>query len=164
MAERDGWPPEIDIWEHFGTFFDPDASWGGFDKMFMRYIHAGDDPQKPWRNTHSWNAYLPDYVDGTQYNGDESHVYGFLWSQTKMEWYIDGVQVHEIERGVSRLSANGPTHNPDHWPEEDMHFILNNAVMSNRPDMWPKTLAPDDPGAYSNILEIDYMAAYLVDA
>lgn len=46
VAERDGWPPEIDIWEHFGTFFDPDASWGGFDKMFMRYIHAGDDPQK----------------------------------------------------------------------------------------------------------------------
>jgi hypothetical protein len=28
VAERDGWPPEIDIWEHFGTFFVPDASWG----------------------------------------------------------------------------------------------------------------------------------------
>jgi hypothetical protein len=36
-------------------------------------------------------------------------------------------------------------------------------LMSNLPDMWPKTLALDDPGAYSNVLEINYMATYLVD-
>ena len=76
-----------------------------------------------------------------------------------MEWFIDGVKVHEIVRGQSVVAGMGP-HHWEHWPEEDMHLILNNAVMTHRPDKDANLIAPDDPSAYPNALRIKYLSVF----
>lgn len=127
------WPPEIDIWEYFGVFFNPD--WG-VDRMYMRYIYGHwSEPE----NHSVWiDTFQDDYQAATQW-----HIYGFEWSDTAMIWSIDGQEVHRKTRDAAIPSTD--------WPNVPMALVVNNGLLSSV----DKGNTP-----FPNSLVLDYMLLY----
>ncbi|MEM9419373.1 MAG: glycoside hydrolase family 16 protein [Planctomycetota bacterium] len=134
VSETRHWPPEIDIWEYFGTY------WNGNDKMYMRYIYPKSDTQR-WKKENIGDASTPINGFDETYDCEAWHVYGYTWTDQHMAWSIDGVEVHRLHR--EPIDA--------YWPDEDFCLILNNAAATKAPDLdtvWP------------NYLVIDYLAVW----
>ncbi|MCH2083098.1 MAG: glycoside hydrolase family 16 protein [Saprospiraceae bacterium] len=130
------WPPEIDIWEYFGVFFNPD--WG-LDRMYMRYIYGHwSDPED-----HSlWiEPFQQDYTSSYKW-----HIFGFKWNSSAMIWYIDGEEVHRKTRGLEVPNSD--------WPNVPMALVVNNGLMSSV----EKGNTP-----FPNELILDYMLLYEKD-
>jgi beta-glucanase (GH16 family) len=121
------WPPEIDLWEYFGQFFE----WG-YDEMYMRYIygHYTDSKDKSKKIANF----------DRDFNCEEWHTYGFQWSSEKMIWSIDGNVKNILTKGVEVSAAN--------WPKQDMYVVMNNGVLS---------VVPDENTNWPNYLIIDYI-------
>lgn len=148
VPNRQMWPPEIDIWEYFGTFWQP--NWGE-DIMKMNYF-SGDN----WTVTERYQGRMDAFA--TTYNQPiDWHAFGFLWDADRMVWSIDGAEVHTLERGVDVPDAE--------WPDEPMAFVFNNGVQTYDPDREPNAwLAQEDAESYwPNFVEIDYFVIFEQD-
>jgi len=133
IAERRAWPPEIDVWEYFGTFFN--ANWGT-DQMYMRYIYGH------WSDTQDHSVALENFQNN--YDADNSwHIYGFQWTALTMTWSIDGIEVHKKTKGVDIANED--------WPDEDMALVINNGLMS---------AVEEGYTAFPNYLVLDYISLY----
>jgi len=108
VTETPVWPPEIDIWEYFGVFFNP--AWG-VDEMHFRNIWGH------YTNTVSHNTYVPWH---SVFTGDD--VLGWLWTGVEMKWYVNGVELEAKFRGQEIPDSA--------WPNQDFSLILNNGLMS----------------------------------
>jgi len=134
VTEEPHWPPEIDIWEYFGHY------WNGDDKMYMRYIYPKTETEAWLKGNHDDESVPINRFDET-YDCEAVHTYGFQWTATAMVWSIDGEIVHTLER--SRI--------PDYWPDEAFSLVMNNGVQTD---------AADGETAWPNYLIIDYIAVY----
>ncbi|WP_052730169.1 family 16 glycosylhydrolase [Sphingomonas sp. SRS2] len=116
LLPADGdWPPEIDVMENYG----------GAQTSFTVHSDAS--------GTHS-EAYAFDF-DPKVAQG--FHTYGVLWSEEKIVWYLDGVEIYEQ-----------PTPPDLHKP---MYMLLNLAV------------AKEAALGMTGEVKIDYVRAYTVD-
>lgn len=149
-ADR-GWPPEIDIWEYFGVFFNP--NWGQ-DQMYMRYIYGPS-----WQKEQHEDDSTPINNFQDQYNASgEWHVYGFQWTAREMIWSIDDVEVHRKSKDVNNAypdpadNAKGNGLVPyDYWPDLPMALVINNGLMS---------AVEEGVTPFPNALIIDYLELY----
>ena len=126
-SENRTWPPEIDIWEYFGKFFNTNRK----DEMYMRYIYG------TWNNKEDHSSVIEDFQ--TIYNASNQwHVYGFYWTDSTMNWYIDQDLVHTKTNGVEVPS--------DDWPDKPMCLVINNGllnVVDEGNTIFPNTLLLD---------------------
>jgi len=132
IPESIKWPPEIDVWEYFGKFFE----WG-YDEMYMRYIHGH------YTNPTHHDKKISNF--DKNYKCEDWHTYGFQWSSEKMIWSIDGAIVHTLEKGSQVTEGD--------WPDEQMYVVMNNGVL---------TVVPDENTTWPNHLIIDYISLYNV--
>ncbi|MBX2874022.1 MAG: glycoside hydrolase family 16 protein [Saprospiraceae bacterium] len=149
-AQR-AWPPEVDIWEYFGVFFNP--NWGQ-DQLYMRYIYGPS-----WQKDQHEDDSTPINNFQQQYNASEDwHVYGYQWTDTEMIWSIDGVEVHKKTKDVNNAYPD-PAENAkrnglvphDYWPNLPMALVINNGLMS---------VVEEGNTPFPNALIIDYVALY----
>mmetsp|Transcript_42260 Transcript_42260/g.62626 ORF Transcript_42260/g.62626 Transcript_42260/m.62626 type:complete len:567 (-) Transcript_42260:395-2095(-) len=130
VAEEPTWPPEIDIWEYFGKFFGNNNK---IDEMHLRNI---------WGHFSDKKAHVA-VVDDFAENFSGYHTFGWLWTNLKMVWYIDGVEVGQKVKG-NQIPGWG-------WADEDMCLVINNGLMSE----------VDAEGTnFPNWLRLDYIALY----
>ena len=126
-SENRTWPPEIDIWEYFGKFFNTNRK----DEMYMRYIYG------TWNNKEDHSSVIEDFQ--TIYNASNQwHIYGFNWTDSTMNWYIDQDLVHTKTNGVEIPS--------DDWPDKPMCLVINNGllnVVDEGNTIFPNTLLLD---------------------
>lgn len=142
VANGGGWPPEIDIWEYFGVFFNP--NWGCTDCMYMRNIY-GDD----WRDKEDLSLIIEDFHSAYPTAEAAFHQYGWLWTNSVMAWYIDGTEVAKMTIDVD-ISA-------EDWPSEDMMLIMNNGLLSAiTTEKYPEL----DETLFPNFLVIDSLVLY----
>jgi hypothetical protein len=90
-----GWPPEFDIAEYKGV---------PIDEMVSAFYDKNND----WHSTGRTGDY------------SEWHVYGLLWEEGSLTWYVDGVVVHSY-KGSS-------------VPDHDMYVILSNGTNCDHSD------------------------------
>jgi beta-glucanase (GH16 family) len=110
-SENRTWPPEIDVWEYFGQFFNTNQ----IDEMYMRYIYG------TWNNKEDHSTSINNFQ--LNYNASANwHIYGFKWSDNSMEWYIDQALVHTKTKGIEIPS--------DHWPDKPMCLVINNGLLN----------------------------------
>ena len=133
-SENRTWPPEIDIWEYFGKFFNTNRS----DEMYMRYIYG------TWNNKEDHSSVIEDFQ--SIYNASSQwHIYGFNWNDSTMKWYIDQNLVHTKTNGIEIPSMD--------WPDKPMCLVINNGllnVVDEGNTIFPNTLLLD----YIRIFEI----------
>ena len=133
-SENRSWPPEIDIWEYFGKFFNTNRS----DEMYMRYIYG------TWNNKEDHSSVIEDFQ--YIYNASSQwHIYGFNWNDSTMKWYIDQNLVHTKTNGIEIPSID--------WPDKPMCLVINNGllnVVDEGNTIFPNTLLLD----YIRIFEI----------
>ena len=126
-SENRTWPPEIDIWEYFGKFFNTNRK----DEMYMRYIYG------TWNNKEDHSSVIENFQ--TIYNSSNQwHIYGFYWTDSTMNWYIDQDIVHTKTNGVEIPS--------DDWPDKPMCLVINNGllnVVDEGNTIFPNTLLLD---------------------
>ena len=135
-AEDLVWGPEWDVWEYYGF------KWGQkhhHDNMGMHlmtgYRQAGEDGSNPEPIRFDEHWLQP--FDGL-YDADEWHIYGWEWTDTYAQWWMDGKPVHTLYRNRTKK--------PDEWPDEEMYLILNNGVRASSPEKnteWPNRLIID---------------------
>jgi beta-glucanase (GH16 family) len=131
-SENRGWPPEIDIWEYFGIFFNTVKT----DQMYMRFIYGKGNDKKD----HS----VPIENFQEKYNAaDEWHIYGFEWTHEKMNWFIDGEKVHTKTKGVDVPAGD--------WPNKKMCLVINNGLLN---------VVDEGNTTYPNSLILDYLEIY----
>ena len=134
-SENRGWPPEIDIWEYFGRFFDSNRQ----DLMYMRYIYG------LWNDKKNHSVAIENFHE--IYNAsNEFKIYGFQWTNEIMRWYIDGALVHEKNSGFEIPLSD--------WPNKKMCLVINNGLMS--------AVAEEDT-IFPNSLIIDYIKIFQKD-
>ena len=110
-SENRSWPPEIDIWEYFGKFFNTNRS----DEMYMRYIYG------TWNNKEDHSSVIEDFQ--YIYNASSQwHIYGFNWTDSTMKWYIDQNLVHTKTNGIEIPSID--------WPDKPMCLVINNGLLN----------------------------------
>lgn len=131
-SENRGWPPEVDIWEYFGKFFNTNKK----DQMYMRYIYGLWNDKKD--HSIPINNFQRDYNASNEW-----HVYGYQWTNTTMKWFIDGKLVHTKTKGVDVPTAD--------WPDKQMCLIINNGLMC---------VASDVGTVFPNSLILDYLEVY----
>uniref|UniRef100_A0A7S1Y465 GH16 domain-containing protein n=1 Tax=Grammatophora oceanica TaxID=210454 RepID=A0A7S1Y465_9STRA len=129
VAEEHVWPPEIDIWEYFGKFF---KSSKRLDEMHLRNI---------WGYFKDSQSHVT-AIEGFKTTYDGYLTLGWMWTNRKMVWYINGVEVGRKVKGGDI---------PWGWPDQDMCLILNNGLMTD--------VDPTDT-VFPNYLMIDYIAVY----
>jgi len=134
VTEEPHWPPEIDLWEYFGYY------WNGNDKMYMRYIYP-TAKNETWKKKNRADSSTPINDFNRIYGCGKWHIYGYQWTADQMIWSIDGEIVHTLQK----------TEIPQYWPDEDFCIVMNNSVA---------TKPPDRDTAWPNYLIIDYLAVY----
>ena len=126
-SENRTWPPEIDIWEYFGKFFNTNRS----DEMYMRYIYG------TWNNKEDHSSVIEAFQ--SIYNASSQwHIYGFNWNDSTMKWYIDQNLVHTKTNGIEIPSID--------WPDKPMCLVINNGllnVVDEGNTIFPNTLLLD---------------------
>ena len=129
VTDERHWPPEIDIWEYFGKFFNVNNK---VDMMALRYIYG------TWQDKEDLSEEIIGF-DGL-YDLTQWHVYGWEWTENHMHWYLDGELIHSFTRDVDIPF--------DAWPDEDFSLVMNNGVM---------TVNAGKGAVYPNYLVIDYI-------
>ena len=136
VTEEKHWPPEIDVWEYFGHY------WNGSDLMYMRYIYPKTEKQR-WLKKNRGESSVPIKDFDKIYDCEAWHIYGYQWTEDRMVWSVDGKMMRTLLR---KDLENG-----QFWPDEDFCLVLNNAVATKAKDLntsWP------------NHLIIDYLSVY----
>ena len=126
------WPPEIDIWEYFGKFFNTNQ----LDRMYMRYIYG------TWNNKEDHSSFIENfhhYYDASS----QWRNYGFNWTDSTMRWYIDQNLVHVKTRGTDIPTAD--------WPDKPMCFVINNGLLN---------VVDEGNTTFPNSLILDYIRVF----
>ena len=127
-----GWPPEIDIWEYFGRFFNTNRT----DEMFMRYIYG------LWNDKKDHSVPIENFQQ-TYSAFNQFYNYGFLWTKDRMSCYIDHQLIHTKTKGVEVPSSD--------WPNKPMCLVINNGLMR---------AVSDENTTFPNALVLDYLKIY----
>jgi beta-glucanase (GH16 family) len=131
-SENRGWPPEIDIWEYFGIFFNTVKT----DQMYMRFIYG------KWNDKKDHSVPIENFQE--KYNAvDEWHIYGFEWTHEKMNWFIDGEKVHTKTKGGDVPAGD--------WPDKKMCLVINNGLLN---------VVDEGNTTFPNSLILDYLEIY----
>ena len=131
-SENRRWPPEIDVWEYFGKFFNTNR----YDEMYFRYIYG------VWNDNNNDSYVLPNFQ--ATYNASAQHrIYGFKWTKDDMKWYIDGELVHTKTKGIEVPETD--------WPDQPMCMVINNGLLS---------VVNEGNTAFPNHLILDYFKVY----
>ncbi|MDG1806106.1 glycoside hydrolase family 16 protein [Flavicella sp.] len=131
-SPKRSWPPEIDIWEYFGKFFNTKKT----DEMYMRYIYGH------WSNKEDHS--IPIQHFHTDYNASEKwHIYGFQWTSKEMNWFIDGEKVHTKTKGKDIAKED--------WPDKQMCLVINNGLLE---------VVPEGNTQFPNALVLDFLELY----
>lgn len=101
LPAKDGWPPEIDIYEFFDS---------ANDKIPYFSSH--------WKVPNADQEYTSNIYGNPSANYTEDwHTYGMLWTPTSVQVFIDGLP--------------GPTYTGSAVPHEDMYLIIQAAIGRN---------------------------------
>jgi|GEM_PF-4072123 len=94
MVARWGWPPELDIFENWGSSNAPMSS----QNWHYRNAQGGEqgDAKGVWLDTSH-----PDYWNGGW--GANYHTYAAHWQEGKIDFYIDGTLTHTSTKEVTTL-------------------------------------------------------------
>ena len=121
-----GWPKcgEIDVLEYVG--YQPNK------------VHTNVHTEADYGSTQAYRAHN---LTSTE---EEFHTYGMIWTDSKIEFYID-----DKENIVNTYSPSNQT--PQNWPfSQDFYFIMNFAVggvwgglQGVDGDIWPQTMIVD---------------------
>ncbi|TLX78220.1 glycosyl hydrolase family protein [Labilibacter sediminis] len=142
VTDAPHWPPEIDIWEYFGQFFN---STNKQELMALRFIYGHwTDPTNVKHELLSFDS----TYDLTQW-----HEYSWEWTSEAMIWKIDGDIIGTMTNGVAD-SGSWPNKviPSEEWPNEDFALVINNGIMS--------TLAGQGATTYPNYLSLDWLDIY----
>ena len=131
-SENRRWPPEIDIWEYFGKFFNTNRR----DEMYMRFIYGLWNDKKD-------HSYALKNFQSTYNSSSKFHIFGFNWTENDMKWYIDGELVHTKNKGIEVPSED--------WPNKTMCIVMNNGLMR---------VVEEGNTIFPNSLIIDYLRVY----
>ncbi len=126
------WPPEVDIWEYFGKFFNTKHK----DQMYMRFIYG------KWNDKKDHSTPIDNFHQ--KFNASEDwHIYGYQWTSTKMSWFIDGEEVHTKTKG-NEVPA-------EDWPNKTMCLVINNGLLE---------VVPEGNTQFPNSLILDFLEVY----
>lgn len=106
--QSQGWPRcgEIDIWETIDT---QDRSYHTVHSNWTYNLGNTSDPQS------GFNIGVAN---------DQYHIYGLLWDENSLTWYVDGKKV-----GSYKKSADASDLEQGQWPfDKHFHLILNQSV------------------------------------
>ncbi len=130
-----GWPRcgEIDVMEGKGRL--PDWTSGA--------LHRGPDPASN-RITSAEHR-----LAGGSFH-DEFHVFAVEWSPGRIDWLVDGVRFHTVEKTAGE--------EPSYWPFDEGHtfYLLINLAVGG---WFDKPHLPPDPMAPQRLL-VDYVRVY----
>ena len=129
IAEDLVWGPEWDAFEYFGTRQSLNAT----DVMGM-HLMTGEHPNTTWHSHWEYNF-------DSNYDNEAWHKYGFEWTATEANWYIDDLLVHTLPNTMGSA-----------WPNEQMYIVMNNGILASQ--------TPADPADFPNSLTIDYVRAW----
>ncbi len=129
ISEELHWGPEWDAFEYFGVRDDISAE----DVMGM---HLAYDQ---WPNV-KWQGHW-EYDFNATHDNEAWHVYGFEWTATEANWYVDGQLLHTLPNTIGSF-----------WPNEEMYIVMNNGILSSE--------TPADPADFPNSLTIDYVRVW----
>jgi beta-glucanase (GH16 family) len=132
IPENLSWPPEWDMFEYFGNRNDP-----GVPKDVMGMFLATGKTWH-WQAVNWYGNYINNFT--TLYPADVWHTYGFEWTPTAANWYIDGALVQTILAKNTKM-----------YPNTNFYIVLNNAT---------RTKSPDVNTSWPNYLTIDYIELY----
>ncbi|NRB63004.1 MAG: T9SS type A sorting domain-containing protein [Saprospiraceae bacterium] len=144
LVEPTGWPPEIDIWEYFGSPFNSNPDWDADDRMAFRYIW-GENFNKRGSVKHDERWF------DREYNADEFQVYEFEWNDRVMTSKVDGKEIGRFTRGLD-VPEN-------EWPKtgQDWSVIINNGRMQTTVNGYGLNYAT------SNVFVIDWIDIFEKD-
>lgn len=78
---------------------------------------------------------------------DHFHLFSLIWEKDRIEWLVDGVKFHEVNREAVEAEA---------YPfNEEFYFILNVAVGGN----W-RAGNPDATTEFPQVMEVDYVRVF----
>lgn len=141
VTDAPHWPPEIDIWEYFGQFFNATNK---KELMALRYIYGHwTDPINVKHELLSFDS----TYDITQW-----HEYSWEWTDEAMIWKIDDIIIGTMSKGI----ADGGTWPnkvipSENWPDEDFALVINNGIM---------TALAGQGAVYPNYLQLDWLDIY----
>ena len=76
----------------------------------------------------------------------EWNIYGFLWTNDKMRWLINGKEIHTKVKGIQVPNES--------WPDQNMCIIINNGLLN---------VVEEGNTTFPNALILDYLAIYNQD-
>lgn len=123
LATDESWPPELDIFEVLGRAPTTVHMTHHFRNAAGEAANAGQS----WR--------------GLDFAAD-FHTYGFLWSESALVWYIDGVERHRVTRAAE-------------IPDTPMYMLLNVHVGGDDWWGWPDATTP-----WPTTMEVEYARAW----
>ncbi|GGZ87280.1 hypothetical protein GCM10007028_26800 [Algibacter mikhailovii] len=126
------WPPEVDIWEYFGKFFNTTKK----DQMYMRFIYG------KWNDKHDHSVPINNFQKNYKASEDW-HIYGYQWTKTSMKWFIDGQLLHTKTKGVDVLAQD--------WPDKTMCLVINNGLLN---------VVNEGNTVFPNALVLDYLKVF----
>jgi beta-glucanase (GH16 family) len=144
MVAQYDWPPEIDVFEYFGQWF----QWGNTDLMKLSWIYGQNFNKE---GEISWKYLNFD----SHFNADEFNVYEFIWSDSFMQTSVNGEVYSTLTRG-----APGEYGIPDDiYPDgsSDYSLIVQNGRMSAVVEQYGLA------NSQSNVFVIDYIDIYEKD-
>jgi len=125
-----GWPKcgEIDIMEMVGG--------NNRENTVHGTVH--------WDNNNSHAQYGGDYTLSTGTFNDKFHVFSIVWDESRIFWYVDGIEYHVIDTTPEGLNEF----------RENFFFIFNVAVGGN----WPGS--PNNTTRFPQHLIVDYVRVF----
>ncbi|MEZ7838625.1 MAG: glycoside hydrolase family 16 protein [Flavobacteriales bacterium] len=129
------WPcdGEIDIMEQWGN--------NGITNETTGAAHLGTCPFSSGQ--HVYKSFYSPISSGSY--ADDFHVYEIVWTENKIEWYVDASKVYEVIPSMYPAQYNWPF-NSNQW-----YIILNLAITSAGPSMITE---------YPTKIEIDWVRVY----
>lgn len=144
LVEQNDWPGEIDVWEYFGSPFNPDPGWDADDRMVLRYIYGSNFNQRG--TVKKEERFFDQQFDVTQFQ-----TYEFEWTDNVMISRIGGAEIGRITKGIDVPDNEWPSTN------EEWSLVINNGRMNTTVKGFGLNYCT------SNVFEIDWIDVYEAD-
>ena len=139
-------PPGKGLWSRFWLLTD-DGIWPGEYDIFEV---LGSHPGETHQTTHFRDIQRPHAAYGSAYKGinptdGQFHTYGFLWEESGVTWFVDGVATL---KQINRIFV-------------PMYVLIDLVVGKDPGNLWPGN--PDASNQWPAVMELDYYRVYSND-
>lgn len=147
-----GWEPEIDIFEIFSSEsrLSPNLHKWGYNGVHEMLTDEMSEDSRLFQFENYENL------------NNEFHTYGFLWTEEKMEFFIDGKSYYKvcIDEKCQYVSEVFPNADGFHQP---LYICINNEIFTDKLSWYPKGSAITDEDEFPIDYYIDWIRLYQND-